>query len=315
MRRHSNFSSFQRQLNNFGFRKVEGKGKLNPCMYMHDDLQGLECVDGRVAVARTLAAQAQVSAEHPSQDIGRDADPGASKGHERHEWHEWYKWYEWCDCVMSTSRRGPVAGASATAWARPTAPIRFVGGAENKRRRTDLSCVHDASLGLMPRARSYPAEEPPRAIDDERSAQTFDDMAREIGRNVDLHNQQEQHFAAPSSEDYTPSQSQRPGFQDHLVEPFADSFATGRAPRHRLSNGDFGEKDLLQAFLDNDPTSNLPPNATGMPFFDPATEAADAAFFSSADDAICGAHDRSPQSSLRANIFGKQHRVGPSQRQ
>ncbi|KAJ1459472.1 hypothetical protein M885DRAFT_60051 [Pelagophyceae sp. CCMP2097] len=39
--RHSNFSSFQRQLNNFGFRKVEGKGRFAPCMYMHDQLQGL----------------------------------------------------------------------------------------------------------------------------------------------------------------------------------------------------------------------------------------------------------------------------------
>ena len=30
--RHSRFSSFQRQLNNFGWKKTEGKGKLVACV-------------------------------------------------------------------------------------------------------------------------------------------------------------------------------------------------------------------------------------------------------------------------------------------
>mmetsp|Transcript_137007 Transcript_137007/g.309461 ORF Transcript_137007/g.309461 Transcript_137007/m.309461 type:complete len:360 (+) Transcript_137007:146-1225(+) len=38
--RHSKYSSFQRQLNYFGFKKTEGKGKMTPCVYSSLELQG-----------------------------------------------------------------------------------------------------------------------------------------------------------------------------------------------------------------------------------------------------------------------------------
>mmetsp|Transcript_11773 Transcript_11773/g.15362 ORF Transcript_11773/g.15362 Transcript_11773/m.15362 type:complete len:285 (-) Transcript_11773:229-1083(-) len=43
--RHSNIASFARQLNYFGFRKTEGKGRDKPCVYSCDELAG-KGIDG-----------------------------------------------------------------------------------------------------------------------------------------------------------------------------------------------------------------------------------------------------------------------------
>uniref|UniRef100_A0A7S2V2P2 HSF-type DNA-binding domain-containing protein n=1 Tax=Fibrocapsa japonica TaxID=94617 RepID=A0A7S2V2P2_9STRA len=40
--RHANYNSFKRQLNYFGFRKIEGKGKMEPCIYANEDLEGAD---------------------------------------------------------------------------------------------------------------------------------------------------------------------------------------------------------------------------------------------------------------------------------
>ena len=36
--RHSKYASFQRQLNYFGWRKLNGKGKMAPCTYINDEV-------------------------------------------------------------------------------------------------------------------------------------------------------------------------------------------------------------------------------------------------------------------------------------
>eukprot|EP00614_Pseudopedinella_elastica_P016911 CAMPEP_0172646332 /NCGR_PEP_ID=MMETSP1068-20121228/240184_1 /TAXON_ID=35684 /ORGANISM="Pseudopedinella elastica, Strain CCMP716" /LENGTH=625 /DNA_ID=CAMNT_0013460589 /DNA_START=230 /DNA_END=2107 /DNA_ORIENTATION=- len=61
--RHSRFESFQRQLNNFGFQKIEGKGKLQSCVYAHEYIKD-DNVDSILTIERRKPGVKRLPGNH-----------------------------------------------------------------------------------------------------------------------------------------------------------------------------------------------------------------------------------------------------------
>lgn len=71
--RHTKFSSFQRQLNYFGFRKIAGKGRMTPCTYRNEhttnDVKSLSHLKRKTKVSMCVKAMKKDSANFPNTNI------------------------------------------------------------------------------------------------------------------------------------------------------------------------------------------------------------------------------------------------------
>lgn len=79
--RHSKYSSFQRQLNYFGFRKIAGKGKMSPCSYVNDaatlDIRSLLLMK-RKGSEKEKNAKATITNANDASAAANDQNNGAS---------------------------------------------------------------------------------------------------------------------------------------------------------------------------------------------------------------------------------------------
>ena len=83
--RHGNFSSFQRQLNYFGYYKVQGKGRLAACVYTNDALAAAEGgppdlpVDALLALKRKSSREGAAAAAAAAAARRAPARPGTAR--------------------------------------------------------------------------------------------------------------------------------------------------------------------------------------------------------------------------------------------